>query len=231
MPYVLDILIIIILVFCIWRGFKKGFIASLFGILTFIIAASLTFLFYVPFSHYIAQTPVGDSVNAAVNSSVYQSVSNMMTEGAQGSRATAEQIVEDMKIPDFIRDTVFQGSDFLMRNAQKTAAEAVSASMSDMIIKIGAGLLLFIILLIGLWILRFALEMIFRLPLLHGINKITGSAAGFVNGILLSYLALTIVSFLMTLTSAAWLLETAQHSYIFTNVYKGGSIFTMFTKN
>lgn len=229
MPYVLDIIIVIILSICIWRGFKRGFIASAFGILTFLLAAGLSFMFYVPFSEYIVKTPVGQNVSDAVNRSVYQSVSSFMVDEKDDS-VTTENLLDELKIPNFLREIVYQGSDFLIRNTKKTVTEAVSVSLSGAIIKIAAGLLLFILLLIGIWIVRIILELIFKLPLLSGINKITGGAAGLVNGVLLSYLVLAVVSFLITFIGTDWLRETAEQSYIFTNVYESNFIIRMFAK-
>lgn len=48
MPYVLDAVIAAIVIICVVRGAKKGFIRAAFGIVTFLLAAVLAFMFLWP---------------------------------------------------------------------------------------------------------------------------------------------------------------------------------------
>ena len=45
MPYILDSVIALIVIVCVVRGAKKGFIRAAFGVVTFLLAAVLAFLF------------------------------------------------------------------------------------------------------------------------------------------------------------------------------------------
>lgn len=229
MAYVLDILILAILAFCLWRGLKKGFIAAAFGILTFFIAAALSFMFYTSFSDFVVKTPVGQNVQASINESVYKSVSGLMIDEEQGM-ANTEDLIENLKLPEFLRGPVYSGSEFLIRNTQQTAAQAVSASLSGMIMNIACGLLLFILLLIGLWILRIILELVFKLPLLHGINKLAGAVAGLINGMLISYLVLAVVGFVASLPAMDWIAQFTSPSFAYSYLYQNNIIMNMFTK-
>ena len=229
MPYVLDIIILVILCFCMWRGLKKGFIAAAFGILTFFVAAALSFMFYTSFSEFIVKLPMGQSAQQSIQDSVYKSVSGLMLNEDE-TMANTEDLIESLKLPEFLRGPVYSGSEFLVRNAQQTAAQAVSGALSGTIFKIACGLLLFVLLLIGLWILRMVLELIFKLPLLHGINKLAGAVAGLVNGVLLSYLLLTVIGFLASFPAMDWLLSITANSYAYTYLYQNNIIMNMFSK-
>ena len=45
---VADIVVIAIVIIAIFMGYKKGFIKTLFGVLSFFIAIAITFTFYKP---------------------------------------------------------------------------------------------------------------------------------------------------------------------------------------
>lgn len=248
MAYVLDIILAAIVLICIVRGTKKGFIRAAFSILTFFVAALLSFMFYGPFSEYVINTPVGQNISQGLEESVYKAVSGDAakqsaqideTDGSQNDAAsiqssteynTTEGILNAMKLPQFMFETVMSQSDFLMRNARVTAAQAVSSSLSGALMKIMAGVALFVLLLIALWILRIVLECIFRLPLLKDVNKLAGCVAGLINGLLLSYLLLAVVSSLAGFPELQFIRGTAEKSYIYKNLYETNMILEMFTK-
>ena len=213
MPYVLDAVIAAIVIICVVRGAKKGFIRAAFGIVTFLLAAVLAFMFYGPFSDYVITTPAGQTVEQNLYDSIYKAVAGNAAqpqhEGAEQAAPepeqaapeperqkpaanTTEDVLNAMKIPQFMFQSVFAQSDFLVRTAQLTVAEAVSKSLAGAFMKALAGILLFLLLLIGLWLLRIILEMVFKLPLLKEVNRLAGFLAGLVNGVLLSYLVLAV---------------------------------------
>jgi len=75
MPYILDAVILFIIIISVIRGVKKGFIKAAFSILSFLLAAALSFMFYVPFSEYITTTEIGQNVSQSLEESVYKAVS------------------------------------------------------------------------------------------------------------------------------------------------------------
>ncbi len=243
MAFILDVIIIAIVVLCVIRGAKKGFIRAAFSILTFFIAAMLSFMFYVPFSDYIINTPMGQNMSTGLENSIYQTISggavsesptepsvSPSPEESKLDFGTTDGIINTLKLPEFMFSSVMAQSDFLMRTARITAAEAVSKSLSEAFMNAVSGIALFILILILLWLLRFLLEFVFKIPLLREVNKLAGFAAGLVNGVLISYLILAIFSSLSGFPELSFIRETAQKSYIYNNLYQTNILFEMFTK-
>ena len=52
---VADIVVIAIVIIAIFMGYKKGFIKTLFGVLSFFIAIAITFTFYKPVMELIKE--------------------------------------------------------------------------------------------------------------------------------------------------------------------------------
>lgn len=134
MPYVLDAVIAAIVIICVVRGAKKGFIRAAFGIVTFLLAAVLAFMFYGPFSDYVITTPAGQTVEQNLYDSIYKAVAGNAAqpqhEGAEQAAPepeqaapeperqkpaanTTEDVLNAMKIPQFMFQSVFAQSDFL----------------------------------------------------------------------------------------------------------------------
>ena len=244
MPYVLDAVIAAIVIICVVRGAKKGFIRAAFGIVTFLLAAVLAFMFYGPFSDYVITTPAGQTVEQNLYDSIYKAVAGNAAQ-PQHERAeqaapeperqkpaanTTEDVLNAMKIPQFMFQSVFAQSDFLVRTAQLTVAEAVSKSLAGAFMKALAGILLFLLLLIGLWLLRIILEMVFKLPLLKEVNRLAGFLAGLVNGVLLSHLVLAVFGSLSGFGELTFIHDTIAQSYVYKNFYETNIVMSMFTK-
>ena len=250
MPYILDLLIAVIVVVCVVRGAKKGFIRAAFGIISFLLAAVLAFLFYSPFSNYVMTTPVGKTVEQSIHDSIYKAVAGSAADSSQSSpddsnnkegatdnpanvnpnTATTEEILNTMKIPQFLFQSVFSQSDFLIRTAQLSAAEAVSKALTGAFMNVLCGIALFLLLLIAIYLLRMLLEMIFKLPLLKEVNKLAGFLAGLVNGVLLSYLLLAVVGALAGFQELTFIRDTIAQSYVYKNFYETNILIRMFTK-
>lgn len=245
MPYILDSVIALIVIVCVVRGAKKGFIRAAFGIITFLLAAVLAFLFYSTFSNYVMTTPVGQSVEQNLYGSIYKAVAGSVADAAPAEdgqpkpvpdnkeanpdTATTEGILNAMKIPQFMFQSVFSQSDFLIRTAQLSAAEAVSKALTGAFMNVLCGIALFLLLLIAIFLLRILLEMIFKLPLLKEVNKLAGFLAGLVNGVLLSYLLLAVVGALAGFQELTFIRDTIAQSYVYKNFYETNLVIRMFT--
>lgn len=246
MPYILDAIILLIIIISVIRGVKKGFIKAAFSILSFLLAAALSFMFYVPFSEYVINTDVGQNVSQSLEESIYKAVSGegQKTDSSNEQNAeadtqisssnslggTTEEIIKTMNIPKFMFSSVFEQSDFLMRTARLNAAEAVSSALTTAFIKLVSGILLFLIILIAIWILRKILECIFKLPLLKEVNKLAGFIAGLINGILISYLIIAMCVSLSGFNELSFIKNTTEQSYIYKNFYQTNIIAEMFIK-
>ena len=253
MPCLLDAIILAVFIICIIRGAKKGFIKAAFSILTFLLAAILSFMFYVPFSEYIINTQIGQNISQNLGDSIYKAVSGELQEGenkkenqsnspnaylsddAQSADSTilgdtTEGIIKSLKLPTFMFSTVFEQSDFLMRTARLNAAQAVSSSLTTAFMKLVSGIILFLLILIGLWILRLLLQLLFKLPLLNEVNKLVGVVAGLVNGFLVSYLIIAICVSLSGFNELSFIKNTMEKSYIYNNFYQTNIIAEMFLK-
>lgn len=228
MAYILDIIILAIVIFCIIRGAKKGAVRTAFSLLSFVVALMLTFMFASPLTQYIEQQPFGIEMHASVEQAIEVKINGILKKGNEGTSNTTEDIVKSLSVPEFMKKSLLMQSDFFVRNADIPAAKAVADALASAYMKIICSVFLFIALLILLWLLRHLCELIFKLPILKEINRLLGGVAGFVNGIFIAYLVLSAVSALSGLPYFAWLAQAQESSFIFRYVYEYNILLSAF---
>ncbi len=228
MAYILDIIILAIVVFCIIRGAKRGAVRTAFSLLSFVVALVLTFMFASPLTQYIEQQPFGINMHDSIEQAIEVKINGILNRDAEETSNTTEDIIKSLSLPEFLKKSILMHSDFIVRNADVPAAKAVAGSLASAYLKMICSVALFIILLILLRILRLFCEQLFKLPILKEINRLVGGIAGFVNGIFIAYLLLSAVSALSGLPYFAWLAPAKESSYLFKYVYEYNILLSAF---
>lgn len=224
MAYILDIIILLIVGFCIYRGIRRGAVKTAFSLLSFAVALILTFMFASPVTQYVEQQPFGQSMHDSIEVALTEKIEGFLHIEESPTTNTTESILKTLSVPEFMKKSLLLQSDFFVRNADVPAANAVADALASAYMKVICTIALFIVLLIVLRLLRFAAEQVFKLPLFKEINRIVGAAAGLVNGIFIAYLVLSAVSALSGIPAFSWLAPAKEASYIFKNVYENNVI-------
>ncbi len=227
MQYILDIVVLIVLVFCIFRGIKRGAVRTIFSLFSFIIALVLTFMLASPFAQYMEKLSFGESMHASISKAVEDKIDGFLfKEEDVETTNTTESILDTLSVPTYMKKSLFLKSDFFVRNSDVPASKAVADTLASAYMKLIYSVVLFVLLLIGLRLLRILAELVFKLPLLKDVNRIVGAVAGLINGIVIAYLLLSAVSALSSLPGAEWLQSAMESSYIFKNIYENNALFS-----
>ncbi len=224
MHYILDIIILAICAFCIWRGVRRGAIRTAFSLLSLIVALFLTFMFASPFTQYIEQLPFGQNMHVSIETALEEKVNEILQLEENETSNTTEDILKAFPVPEFMKKSLFLKSDFVVRNANVAASKAVADALASAYMKVLCTVILFIAFLILLRLVRFLAELVFKLPLLKQLNGLLGAVAGLVNGIVISYLLLSLVATLSALPAFEWIAPAKESSYIFKNIYENNAL-------
>lgn len=229
MSYAIDVIIVAIMLFFAVRGMKKGFIKALFSIISFLLALILTFIFASPFASYAKNTEVVKSIYASLTDSFSEYIDEKIGTAAN---KTTDSIIAVLNLPDFIANSssLSVKSNFFDRNNNSEsygAATAVAEAVGDSCFRAICSVSLFVILCLAIFILRKLLELIFKLPLLNSVNKGLGAFAGLLNGFIISYILISLLSAAACSPSAAWLSEALEHSYIAGFMYEKNLILSI----
>lgn len=228
MPYILDIIIISIFILCFVWGSKIGFVRSLFKILSFFIAAALAFMLFNPFYLYVRGSQFGEKITQNVTNVVYNTLGEGEKENFMPDHA--KEALEEIKIPKFMWDNVIENMNSAAADIKENTAQALSDSLSDLVLKVFSGIVLFLIIKIILSIGVFLLDKLMKLPVLNAINSLLGGIAGVLNGLMISYIVCISIGFLTSANYLTFIIPYIEKSVIFKYIYNNNFLGQIFFK-
>lgn len=193
--YIIDIILLTILLFFTWRGGKKGLILTLFSLLAVFIAffgaRAVSTHFSAPVANLI-EPSIQRSITALLPTSDGSGAPDSAeADGTENTEDTQPSETDFQQILDLLQERgLYTGFSSLLAEAAEskrleivtTAAAAVSAYLAGMIASAGLFLLAFFLILLLCFLLSYALDLAFRLPVLSGLNTLGGAVLGFVKG-------------------------------------------------
>ena len=117
-------------------------------------------------------------------------------------------------ITDYINQKVEDASNSVKENVINSTAKDVSQT----IVRAGTWIMLFIIARIALIVLKFITALIAKLPVIKQFDKLGGIIYGLLEGLVITYLALALISFITPMTKGN-LSSDINKSYIGSSMY------------
>ncbi len=164
------------------NGMRRGLVKSVWRASAWIITAALTFVLLQPVTAALSATKLADSIGVKV----HETVTEKFTQDNGGE--------EKKELPGFLTKGVDTEA---IKNGGEAAAAAIdslSRTITLLLIKIIACIALFIVLRIVLTILIKTLDLIAKLPVIHGANKLLGGLLGIISMLFVIYLICTLIS-------------------------------------
>ena len=180
MGIIVDLILIACFILFIFVGYKKGLAGSLIKLCSFVIALILALALYKPVANVIKDnTQIDENIKSTI----------VETFGQQ------EQTQEENMPKDLVQNISSE-----IENATSEAVNNTAQSISDTIINIGAGIVIFIVARLLLIIVSIFAKQIVKLPIIGLVDKVGGIAYGAVEGIVIIYIVLGLIS----LSSLIW---------------------------
>ncbi len=197
LPFIIDIILIVILVSCVIDGRRKGFIKMILSVAATVIALIIAKTYAEPVAAWI-----NDSfVHQAVVDSIARAISDSVGNGAAAiANALPDYIVRAAEAIGLTAQgiTADLGSNVTAVQASEQICNAVEGAFIIPAIQIVS---FFVIFAIGSAVLKFVASLIngiFKLPLIKTANKLLGAVLGGVKGII----AVTVIGFVLYLISS-----------------------------
>ena len=197
MKYLLDAVVILIFLLCVFIGHKRGFIKTVTGIVAFVAALAVSALLSGPVAGFVYDKAVEPTIIETVDAKLEE------TEGSAIERLNNAY----ESLPDVVKNLLAQaGIEDVDALAQKMpigtetpVSESVNAVVEPLLlplIKALCSLLLFFIVYIAAGIALRVLNIVAKLPLLKQVNETLGLVGGIVSGALWALLAVTVLQIL-----------------------------------
>lgn len=201
MSIIVDLVILAIFIICIIIGYVRGLTGSLIKILSFVLSIVIAFILFVPVSNLIIN-------NTQIDDNLEQSIREMIIGNNE----------EEQKMPEAITDYIQQQVESASDSAKEAIADSTAREVSLTIVKAGTWIVLFIVARILLIFLRFITALIAKLPVIKQFDKLGGIIYGVIEGLIIIYVLLAIISFVSPMTNGA-LTNAIEQSYVGSMMY------------
>ena len=187
MPWIVDLIIILIFAIFIFLGYKRGLTGSILKILSFVIALVISFILFKPVSNFIIN-------NTLIDEKIEESIVKIVEKDSDEKGKIEEEKTDlPQSMVNYINNSIENAAD----GAKKTIVENASKDITNAIINIGSAILVFIIARIILLFIKGIANFITELPVIKQIDK----AGGIVYGVLESLIIIFIIFAIFTLIS------------------------------
>ncbi len=193
-----DVIIAALLLFFLWRGYRKGLVLTLCGFLAVFVAligASIL-------SNFLAE-PVAKAIEPIVMSSIHDTVTSSIQRVPAADASSAEEsdwlsqlpldeLLEPLKDSKFFQGFADAFQKALDAGAAEVAGNAARAVAHFVAVQIARTVIFsvaFVAVLIAWFVLSHALDLVAKLPVLNSLNRWTGAALGLAEGALLAFIA------------------------------------------
>ncbi|MCT4618089.1 MAG: CvpA family protein [Marinisporobacter sp.] len=223
----MDVLILVILVINVIKGWKNGLILSFFKMSSLIVAGIVAKIYYPNLSQYIM---ANSTILAKVQEVIGQRVQVTYNNSVAASTMTGNtNIFEILKLPKGI-ENLFMKSE-TMREYSNQAMEGVYTYLSDilarMFIDFISIVIIFFVIRILLFIIGYILDGIATLPVLKQFNCLGGVIFGFSKGLLIVLIFLAVITPFTAMSHSGILIEGLEKSILAKALYYNNPIVGM----
>ena len=188
---IIDAIVVVVLLAFAIRGARQGLVRALAGLVMVIVALVGAGMIAATFSGPAARlaAPV---IQKHITGRVEEAMAvqtGTVPEKEAGEETRAEDLLALLGLDEDVRGSLAEQAEERVRD---TGASIVSAVVESMVGSVAYGVLFilsFLLLLLMLHVLVGAMDLVMKLPLLHGLNSFGGGALGLVEGTLVLFLA------------------------------------------
>lgn len=204
MSIIIDLVIVAFIVTCIMVGYIKGLTGSLIKILSFILSLIIAFVLFAPVSSFIInETQIDENIEKSVREMI---VGKDLEKDDKQNMPTA--------ITEYINKEVEKAAN----NAKEEIADNTANKVALTIVKAGTWIGLFIVARVALICLRFITALIAKLPVIKQFDKLGGILYGLIEGLIITYAVLAIISFITPMTNGDFT-QNIKKSYVGGQMY------------
>ena len=200
MPYLLDLIVAAVAALFLWKGWRKGLILSLCGLLAVLVAfagAGLAARTLSPAVGQALEPKISQLIEERLEQELAPPPAGEYVSAGEDPLSSVLSVLKDRGLYEGLVDSLQHTVEEGMAGAVSAAASAGAAMAQAIAYRILFLVSFALILALWGWLSR-ALDLVARLPGLHFLNKTGGAAIGLVKALLVLFLA-------------TWLLQSLGH--------------------
>lgn len=192
LPYILDILALVLVVGTAVRAYRKGFVRVALNFLPMVAALAATRFLTPTVSELLRKTPFFDALTNTVGNGLH-------LENAIGDAAmqTQTDIIQSMHLPDFLKESLVENNNPVIYHLLdvESLQSYIAGFLANICINIISVLLVFIVVWLAVKFVLKALNLISKLPVLNFFNRVCGFLVGLLKGLCVTWLICFVLTF------------------------------------
>ena len=174
-------------------GLRRGFIRKVVSAVSLVVTLVLV-------TYLTPQITTFVQNNTSLHENLQEKCSNLFLNEEYNEDVKTDQVlmIENMDLPENIKEMLLENNNTESYDVLAVSGfhDYIGAYLANMIINALAYLLSFLIVWTAIRAILLALDVVTKLPLLHGINRLAGGVLGLVYGIVLVWIAFLLVTIL-----------------------------------
>ena len=191
----LGIVVLALIIFACASGFRRGFVKEIVSAFFMIISFLLVWVINPYVNTFVKEyTPVYTVIQEKCQDMVMEQMDNRKVL----DKEEQAQVVESMELPDLLKNTLVENNtvETYRYLAVSTFSEYISDSLAVMAVNGISFLLSYIISAVVIKLLGYILNVLTKLPVINGINKLAGGAVGGIKCVIFIWIALLVLTLL-----------------------------------
>ncbi len=213
---ILTIIIGLVVLLFMVRGYRKGFIRMIASLTTLILAIFLVSIATPYISSVLRDhTPVYDMIEERCEDLVESGTDNI------SSKIEESEWIEELKIPEFLQNMLKENNNSVAYEKMNVESfgEYVSHFIATMILNVVSYIVTFILALILIKIVVGALGVLAHLPVINSMNRILGALMGLLQSLILIWLFLLVVTLFGSTQWGDYIMRMINDSSLLTALY------------
>ncbi len=174
-------------------GLRRGFIRKVVSALSLVITLVLVTYLTPHITEFIQN-------HTSLHENLQEKCSEIFFNDQYDEEIKTDQvlIIENMELPENIKEMLLENNNTEAYDLLEVSGfhEYVGAYLAGLIINALAYLISFVVVWTAIRAILLAMDIVTRLPILHGINRLAGGALGIVHGVVLVWIAFLLVTIL-----------------------------------
>ena len=209
---IIDLILIGIIILFTFLGYYRGLIKVGVKILGFVISLVVALVLYTPISNYIIEnTNVEKDLESVIQQRLYDQ------EQSGGSQEQTDNIFENLGkyVEDYADDV------------KENSSEYIAETLAVIVVRIGTWIGLFLVTRILMIFLKVLGSIVEKIPIIKQFNKLGGTIYGVLEGILIIYIGLAIISFISPMMESTHMVDKINDTHICKSMYDNNIILKM----
>jgi len=206
----LDIIILAIVALCAIAGYHKGLIRTVYRLVSFFVAIIVARHLYPYVARVLRQTELFPAIQGGIARA-------MNLEGfiADQTAARGGDLIDNLPLPGILQNLLhaYNTPNMFEILQAATVEEYISGFFANMAINGIAILAVFLLTILALTFIGYALDIVSRLPVIRTLNRIGGFVFGVAMSVVIIWLALVLVA-LFVVTANPMISEMVENSWI-----------------